>query len=353
MSAISTSQPSQKRRRTDEGDDACPPIDEMVKDDDLWYSDGNIVVGSGTSLFRVHKGVLSKHSTVFDDMFGGPPHRGEELEGCPFVRLYGDNPVEVRCLLKEMYGLREREDRKISIDTLCAFVRLGEKYDIANMRRQGASILEKIYGPNLHIYKMRQNDFNSDRGPYENGSFPVTPWKKQYCFSVYPLARDHGMKSIAARALYECCRFPLASITPALVPRLTPDILWACALGREELMKRGAEQLLKLSQEGVQKLEDTDDNLPHCICENNMSCKRSLRVTYDLVGSGLAAARVDVLDGGGFHSGRGGDPFLKRAERGLCTHCRFSLHGIMGEEVASAWEALPDILATAMEGIPV
>ena len=106
MSAGSSSQPSRKRRRETEGNQAYPPIEEMTKDSTLWYPDGNVVVGAGRTLFRFHKSILSSHSTAFDGMFNGLPHSGELVDDCPFVRLFGDDPGEVRCMLREMYGLR-------------------------------------------------------------------------------------------------------------------------------------------------------------------------------------------------------------------------------------------------------
>lgn len=40
--------------------------------DVLWFTDGNVVLETDTYLFRVHKSLLSFHSTVFRDMFELP-----------------------------------------------------------------------------------------------------------------------------------------------------------------------------------------------------------------------------------------------------------------------------------------
>ncbi len=37
--------------------------------DELWYEDGNILLATDAHLYRVHKSVLAKQSTVFKDMF--------------------------------------------------------------------------------------------------------------------------------------------------------------------------------------------------------------------------------------------------------------------------------------------
>ncbi|KZV72512.1 hypothetical protein PENSPDRAFT_351972 [Peniophora sp. CONT] len=351
MSASSSSNTGHKRRRTVEGDQAYPPINEMTKDSTLWYSDGNIVVGAGQTLFRVHKSILSQHSTVFGDMLGGFPHSGDFVEGCPFVRLFGDDPAEVRCMLQEMYGLRGREDRKVSIELLCALIRLGRKYDVAAMQKLGVSILRELYGPDLQPFKARQwfygNGTTSDRFSDNKAlDFPVRPWKREFCFVIYALARDHEMKHTAARALYECCHFPLAMLNTTLIPTLTPDIFWACALGREELPKRGAAQLLKLDPEQLEgRMNRASDLLG---CEKTRTCKPLLEKTFDLVKSGVAPARFDIL---GVDCRR--EAFFRKAREGLCSHCRINLDSVMWAEGKAAWKALPDLFATAMKGSPI
>lgn len=93
------------------------------KHDCLWFSDGNVVLASGSLLFRVHKGVLALHSTVFRDMFdlpivstgdnddaGDPSTLGvispDLYDGLPMVLLSGDKGEDVAHLLRTVY---ERE----------------------------------------------------------------------------------------------------------------------------------------------------------------------------------------------------------------------------------------------------
>ena len=58
----------------------------------LYFPDGNVVIcsagaGSNRVLFRVHKSLLSAHSTVFKDMFALPtlPGVDETYDGVPVV----------------------------------------------------------------------------------------------------------------------------------------------------------------------------------------------------------------------------------------------------------------------------
>lgn len=70
---------------------------------ELWFEDGNIVIQAGNSLYRVYRGVLATHSSVFKDMLSFPqPPDSELVEGCPIVRL-PDSDREVTPFLKALF----------------------------------------------------------------------------------------------------------------------------------------------------------------------------------------------------------------------------------------------------------
>ena len=56
---------------------------------EFWFADGSVIVIVGTTAFRIHKSILSKHSDVFSDLFTVPqPQDGSEsMDGCPVVNL--------------------------------------------------------------------------------------------------------------------------------------------------------------------------------------------------------------------------------------------------------------------------
>lgn len=76
-----------------------------------WFADGNIVLftqdtdaHSGVA-FKVHRGVLARHSEIFESMFEMPPPMGEEVEmaeGCQVVRMH-DLPDELSALVRALY----------------------------------------------------------------------------------------------------------------------------------------------------------------------------------------------------------------------------------------------------------
>jgi hypothetical protein len=72
-----------------------------------WFKDGNIIILTDASnvTFKVHRGVLARHSEVFQSMFEIPQPLGgelETLEGLQIIRLY-DLPEEMSHILKALY----------------------------------------------------------------------------------------------------------------------------------------------------------------------------------------------------------------------------------------------------------
>ncbi|KAJ7061540.1 hypothetical protein C8F01DRAFT_937617, partial [Mycena amicta] len=43
--------------------------------EELWFEDGNIVLQAGAAMYRVYRGTLAMHSSVFKDMLSFPAAR--------------------------------------------------------------------------------------------------------------------------------------------------------------------------------------------------------------------------------------------------------------------------------------
>ena len=99
-----------KRTRTEFDDESTGPSGNpnastvnSTRHPDLWFDDGSIVLNVETTLFRVHRTTLSKHSTVFEDMFSIPqPPDQATIEGCPIVKK-PDSARDFAYLLKALY----------------------------------------------------------------------------------------------------------------------------------------------------------------------------------------------------------------------------------------------------------
>lgn len=79
----------------------------------FWFEDGNVVLSANVAknepavaLFRVHKSQLSRHSPVFDDMFGlgGLEKSSDVYEGAPLVHLEDDLAHYVSDMCNAIYN---------------------------------------------------------------------------------------------------------------------------------------------------------------------------------------------------------------------------------------------------------
>ena len=95
------SEPALKRPRVALDDD----FDEkaLLEHPTLYYDDGNVILSSGSTLFRVHRSILSKHSPVFRELFSPRGDtKPEILRGCLHLAL-DDSKEEVEALLNVIY----------------------------------------------------------------------------------------------------------------------------------------------------------------------------------------------------------------------------------------------------------
>ena len=74
-----------------------------------WFDDGNIILQAGSRLFKVHRGVLSKHSTIFRDMFSLPQSLDQEstpaeFEGGGPLVVLADSQQDVHHFLSAIYN---------------------------------------------------------------------------------------------------------------------------------------------------------------------------------------------------------------------------------------------------------
>lgn len=75
----------------------------FVRDGEIWFTDGNVVLETQRHAFRVYQGPLAQHSPVFRDLFTVPqPTPVEMLEGCPVVHL-PDDSEDLRHLLRVLF----------------------------------------------------------------------------------------------------------------------------------------------------------------------------------------------------------------------------------------------------------
>lgn len=84
-------------------------IEHLPRHEDLWFEDGNIVVAVSDLSFRLHRGVLARHSSIFKDMFQLPQAAEVPMaHRCPAVQLHHDRGADLIVLLTLLYdGIKE------------------------------------------------------------------------------------------------------------------------------------------------------------------------------------------------------------------------------------------------------
>ena len=80
----------------------------LIRSQDVWYDDGNVVIQTENIVFKVFRGILASNSAVFADMFSVPQPATPVITGpdtydsCPLVQIY-DTPEDTRHFLKAIH----------------------------------------------------------------------------------------------------------------------------------------------------------------------------------------------------------------------------------------------------------
>nr|VWP01109.1 Two-component-like hybrid sensor histidine kinase 1 [Ganoderma boninense] len=326
------SRPS-KRSRVDEaatsGDSSVTPLDDLKRDPDIWLEDGNIVIVARDVAFRTYRGLLTKQSTVFADMFGaGDLAADESLDGCPVVRL-PDAPSDLKHLLHSLVPSTGRTllqcKRPIAFPELFAIIRLSHKYNIEDLLGQGLHILKTLYTTSFR-------QFEGDAYRHANLQYP----HPEYHIGAVNLARLTNNLSILPVALYHCC-----GLSGKVMDGWTRDTgeteflsaqdIRAVITGRDQLARKGFRTLLNIFD------EDTSSG-----CTQPGVCMIGLAglirsVRWD------GAGEYDILDSW--------KPVIKRftKELGLCKPCRDRLVKRDLKERREVWEKLPSLFGLSKD----
>ncbi|KAI0059069.1 hypothetical protein BV25DRAFT_1829394 [Artomyces pyxidatus] len=235
-----------KRQRTQEakveGGDDEDSIPQLKPHERLWFDDGNVVIVAAATLFRVHRGILSHYSSVWKRLLAQQEVDPERLFDCPALRLVDDNAADVEYVLDSMYDMNFIRARQLKITVVSAFLRLGTKYDIKQLREEAIHRLSICYPNRLYdYYKLEDADFVR----------PI-PSDPTHCeeFLVSLLALVYDLKALLPVALYKCCvSTPADAFLPMVdkarglsggTVRHAQLFLQTCLAGRAKLVKQRA-----------------------------------------------------------------------------------------------------------------
>ncbi|KAF7973183.1 hypothetical protein HWV62_15881 [Athelia sp. TMB] len=178
-----------KRQREGEVDPSAEPP--LVRSK-IWFKDGNIVLQAGRTQFKVYQGLLAESSAVFADLFSVPQPpvtEAELVEGCAVVNL-ADSVVDVTFVLEALFQRRYATVREpIPIETVAAFVRMGNKYQINDLLKDGVRRLCYEFPDTLADYD-------------ETDDWSTIISRNGVMTDVVNLAREQNILSVLPAALY-------------------------------------------------------------------------------------------------------------------------------------------------------
>ncbi|KLO07209.1 hypothetical protein SCHPADRAFT_1001823 [Schizopora paradoxa] len=219
---------NERRKAGDEGEEQLEgtPTTQSRPHDELWFSDGSIVLATDVHLYRVHKSMLAKYSKVLRDLFEIPTGDAEmeSWEGVPIVRMVGDSDGEVYMLLKALYGVNLQVPalHVLTLSEVTSLLSISSKYDCKVMRADVIQRLESIFPNNLEKMWAAKLLWES--------------FLPSHAFELLAVAHRCEALLILPTLFYLCARFPLEKSIGA-VQALPQDVQKNFLLGRDWLLE--------------------------------------------------------------------------------------------------------------------
>ncbi|GBE89439.1 hypothetical protein SCP_1601010 [Sparassis crispa] len=149
---------------------ALPDLSHTSRIDPLWFEDGNVVLIAGERTCRVHRGILSRYSTVFSDLFTIPqPSDAPMLHGASIVTL-SDDPQHLEYTLRALYDIDYLDNLASIYDIwydheiypiLIGVASLAHKYNIPPLLRRAVSRLKTAFSSTFEELKTRSGFYCS------------------------------------------------------------------------------------------------------------------------------------------------------------------------------------------------
>ena len=310
---------------------------------DLWFDDGSVVLHVESTLFKVHRSILSSNSEVFCGMFSVPqPPTNMNIsdgviDGCPVVHL-PDHAMDWTHVLKALYdamsvlsllvahtrclnfyGCRNSHvlETDVPFESVAAFLRLGTKYSIRQLRMQAMKLLFAEYPTTLEKWDVTAPK-DHPRIRYESGIH----------FRVANLASEVGLHAILPACLYY--HFEDTDGHDNILNGSFEDGQLVAELSPENklIALRGWFRLLKKQHETTYKWLDTDGSLfPGCqtmqkcdVVRRDIFYRSFRRYTYC-----VPLAQWDPTD----------------ENAGLCQFCVVTSKQLHNEGRTKVWQELP------------
>ncbi|EIW56908.1 uncharacterized protein TRAVEDRAFT_128274 [Trametes versicolor FP-101664 SS1] len=300
-----------------------------TRDEEFWYSDGNIILLAHDVEFRVYKGLLAEHSPVFRDMFSLPqppcPNTVLSEDACPVVQL-SDSPEDLRHILRVyMPKLGSPSVPTYSYDAIAAAVRLGHKYQMSGLLDDALKYLKTYY----------PTDYDEWSALTEYGP-PGSGFEKMHAIGVVNLARLTNEADLLLMALLVCT---IMTDAKRLVhgfqredgsrEQLTLDDIALCYSARSRLIEESTRVTLRVCRPEVLKACETPQNCVRIFQQALRSLEDQNLTSVAFLDPSIRVRAVNTL--------------LRKKASSLCEPCRTMAEQRDARERKAVWDKLPNI----------
>ncbi|OSC96842.1 hypothetical protein PYCCODRAFT_1420409 [Trametes coccinea BRFM310] len=306
----------------------------------LWFDDGNIVlIADKRVAFRVHRGVLTRHSSIFSDAFGLPqPGSAECYDGCPVLHI-SDQAADVDFLLQALYdGIRFKPiglRAQAAFAPHAALLSLSHKYDIEHLREEA----------HLRIKSCFPYQFSEFRSSVR---FPVVPGAgcvlrsstlevqaSRDAIRAVNIARLIDDRRMLPMALYLCVQLPVTTLL-AGIARSDPDSHCIDTLSQEDLV-RCLEARSILSERAYRKSARLWRTPTSTSCRNPPRCAATWIARWNTAISRMATYTSPHP----LPVSSSADDAISLRYSGVCELCAQVLRDREDEELRYIWQKLP------------
>ncbi|KIP04617.1 hypothetical protein PHLGIDRAFT_188653 [Phlebiopsis gigantea 11061_1 CR5-6] len=306
---------------------SSPAPAELCQVHNLWFEDGNVVLQAQNNLFKVYRGILSRESAVFEDMFSLPQPDTQSpdsdiYDGCQLVKMH-DDPSDLGHFLNCLFDFEYLTD----IDCCLIYtvvLRLATKYEATALRKRVVKILQFVYPDELKLWDEVRN-----AGDYFPESHPLTGlWLTDFAshIAVVNAARETDTLILLPAAMYAIfmkgASWIVTSKTAAELSNVNKDALLASQPAIAKLSRRHSFALLY-----------GEDSHLSAQCQSSSRCsknRRKLTTRLELSALGYIIEPFHQI------------PFTPgTTPANFCTECRTTFKASYESGRQAAWEALP------------
>ncbi|RDB14912.1 hypothetical protein Hypma_016394 [Hypsizygus marmoreus] len=159
--------PSRKRQRVDTEPEVPPPAEPPVQDPVYYKNDGDCVILVKNTLFKIHRFLLTRDSTVFADMFSLPGNESSPqgtADSTPI--LLHDDPEDFRYLCWALYALPTELSAQstaggANVSKLIRLAKLVNKYQFASFEKWAIGIVTQQCVEHKYLTTCHHSQFSS------------------------------------------------------------------------------------------------------------------------------------------------------------------------------------------------